>query len=172
MAGIIIRNGKKISFSDCQSQQISDLKMVREFLMDWFSEKTTIHIKTSGSTGKPKLIEITKAQMKYSAERTIKALQLEQEINALLCINPTYIGGKMMLVRSILQQWNLTVIEQTSNPAASLSPNARFEFAAMVPLQLETMLRSVAGTALLNNINKIVVGGALSVKHSKKKYRH
>lgn len=160
MSGHIIYKGKKISFSVFGKPQILGLNAIDEFLTDWFSGKAQFTLNTSGSTGTPKPIQISRQQMISSAQRTAKALDLAEGANALLCINPAYIGGKMMLVRSIIHNWNLTVIEQTADPSKNIESSAHFEFAAMVPLQLERLLSNEKGIKLLNNIDKIIVGGA------------
>lgn len=66
----------------------------------------------------------------------------------------------MMLARGIMGGWHLHLVPPGANPAEQVELNQSFDFMALVPLQLETMLASQAGTRLLNQTTKIIVGGA------------
>ena len=72
------------------------------FIQKWFSSTNTFEQTTSGSTGVPKSILITRQQMIASAELTAEALQLKAGETSFLCLDPAYIAGKMMLVRSFV----------------------------------------------------------------------
>jgi O-succinylbenzoic acid--CoA ligase len=111
---------------------------------------------TSGSTGKPKRITIDKKQLIASARMTGDFLGLEHCTSALLCISPEYIGGKMMLVRAL--EYNLTVYTApiSSNPISELT--VPIDFAAMVPLQVQTILER--NPEKLNLIRYLIIGGA------------
>jgi O-succinylbenzoic acid--CoA ligase len=103
---------------------------------------------------------LTREQMIFSANRTIKALHLKQGASALMCMNPSFVGGKMMLVRALEFDWDLKVISPNTDPASELTINDDFDFAAMVPMQIENMLTSEKGSRILNQIKTIIVGGA------------
>ena len=45
-------------------------KYVSDFLIEWSREGASFVVKSSGSTGQSKLIEISKCQMKLSAQKT------------------------------------------------------------------------------------------------------
>ncbi|WP_323756171.1 AMP-binding protein [Roseivirga sp.] len=131
-----------------------------KFINEWRTGKESFAQNTSGSTGKPKTIYISRSQMIASARRTAKALNLVKGGSALLCINPEFIGGKMMLVRAMELEWNLTLVPPNSNPEEHLENDAKFSFAAFVPLQLECMMAAEKGRKQMNNIETIIVGGA------------
>ncbi|MDB4098697.1 AMP-binding protein [Polaribacter sp.] len=124
---------------------------IHYFLEDWFSEKEVVVVKTSGSTGAPKLIQLQKKQMHYSALATGDFFQLKEKKTALLCLPITYIAGKMMLVRALTLGWHLDVVNASSNPLSTLS--RKYDFTAMVPLQLENSIDK------LDLIKKLIVGG-------------
>lgn len=129
---------------------------VHAFLKEWNNEFSYIKTKTSGSTGRKKTIQIEKNRMVSSAKMTGKFLQLEKNQNALLCLSPKTIGGKMMLVRSIVLNLNLFVSDVCSTPLKST--DSSIHFAAMVPLQVSS---SIAKTPKqLKNIQKLIIGGA------------
>jgi O-succinylbenzoic acid--CoA ligase len=126
---------------------------IYHFLEDWFSEKEFVVVKTSGSTGAPKLIQLQKKQMQYSALATGDFFQLKEKTKALLCLPIAYIAGKMMLVRALTLGWHLDVVNASSNPLNTLS--RKYDFTAMVPLQLENSIDK------LHFIKKLIVGGGL-----------
>jgi O-succinylbenzoic acid--CoA ligase len=132
---------------------ITDFK---QFLDVWNNESDFINQQSSGSTGPPKLIEIPKWKMKASAEMTGTFFELERLNNSLLCISPNYIGGKMMIVRSILYNLELLVADISSNPIKDL--NDTIDFAAMVPLQVDTILKE--SPEKLDLIKYLIIGGA------------
>ncbi|KYG72936.1 AMP-binding protein [Roseivirga echinicomitans] len=164
MSGNLIWNGTKNSFSKLLLSQESSHDQsyisAAKFINEWRSGKESFAQNTSGSTGKPKTIYISRSQMIASAKRTAKALNLDKNISALLCINPEFIGGKMMLVRAMEFEWDLTLVPPSSNPEEHLEDDAKFSFAALVPLQLERMLATEKGRKQLNSIETIIVGGA------------
>ncbi len=141
-----------------------------QFCHDWLNGKSEFLLHTSGSTGKPKSIQITRKQMQESAKSTIQALGLSNNDDFLVCINTDFIGGKMMLVRGLELGANLVVIEPSGNPLLAIESNAKFDFMAVVPLQLENMLsQSDEKIAVLNQMKAVIVGGALVSKKLEQK---
>jgi O-succinylbenzoic acid--CoA ligase len=122
------------------------------FLELWFNEKDTIEVKTSGSTGKPKRILLKKEYMINSALATGNFFNLFENTKALLCLPVNFIAGKMMLVRALTLGWELNFVAPISNPLKNIKSN--YDFAAMVPLQLENSLVNIS------KIKKLIVGGA------------
>ncbi|MTI39103.1 AMP-binding protein, partial [Fulvivirga lutimaris] len=132
-------------------------KIIIEFINSWQSGQQRFEFQTSGSTGEPKNITISRTQMESSANMTIKALNLEPNSTSLLCMNPAFIGGKMMIVRSLINQMNLVVVEPSSNPLKGL--DEPIDFAALVPLQLANIFESKQTFQKLKNISNVIVGG-------------
>jgi O-succinylbenzoic acid--CoA ligase len=126
-----------------------------KFKSDW-DYNDSIEVFTSGSTGKPKKIFIPKEKMILSATKTIRFFNLQEGINALVCISLETIAGKMMLVRSLVGKWNLTIVEPTANPLLNIDEN--IDFVALVPLQLERIL--IESPDKIQRIKTIIVGGA------------
>ncbi|MGX1930413.1 AMP-binding protein [Flagellimonas sp. 2504JD4-2] len=123
-----------------------------EFLLDWSTDKSAAEVYTSGSTGKPKKIELKKLHMVNSAIATGKHFGLSPKNTALLCL-PTYgIAGKMMLVRAMVLGLNLRSLAPSSTPLLGIENN--FDFAAMVPMQVENSI------AQLSQISTLLIGGA------------
>ncbi len=127
-------------------------KSIGDFLSDWLDEKPTLEVKTSGSTGTPKTILLQKRQMVNSALATGEYFDLKEGNTALLCLPADFIAGKMMLVRAMVLGLELDYVELSSSPLAGLSKT--YDFAALVPLQLENSL------AEIEMIKTLIVGGA------------
>ncbi len=135
-------------------------KEVLAFCHAWLSGKKTFVVHTSGSTGIPKPIQLSRRQMEASAWQTITALGLNPGDSSLLCMNPSYIGGKMMLVRAMEGRMSLRLLEAAANPLEKLSTNETFDFTALVPMQLETILNNDESRYLLEQAKAVIIGGA------------
>ncbi len=126
------------------------------FLENWLEESDTIQAQTSGSTGVPKKLELKKEQMKASAKLTNQFFDLQKEDTVLLCLSTNYIAGKMMIVRALVGQLHLIAIEPASYPTI----NKPVKLAAMVPMQVETLLSSTEGLEVMSYIDKLIIGGS------------
>jgi O-succinylbenzoic acid--CoA ligase len=132
-------------------------KPLHHFIQEWFSGKDTIIVKTSGSTGKPKEIRLRKEYMVNSAKATGMFFNLPESTTALCCLPIEYIAGKMMIVRALTLGWHLDVVEPSSHPLENI--HQRYDFSAMVPLQLQNSLEKI------EFIDQLIVGGGV-VSHS------
>lgn len=129
------------------------------FIRDWFSGVETFGQLTSGSTGNPKEIRISRDQMMVSARMTEEALGLYGGWYALLCLSPSFIAGKMMLVRSFITGMKVVAVEPSANPFLEIADDQRIDFSALVPSQVYDIVRSGSAT-VFNRINTIIIGGA------------
>lgn len=136
---------------------IGDLEEILEFVVDWSNRKEWIATRTSGSTGRPKNIKIKKEQILASAERTLNTLGLKPGDSALLCLPNRFIGGKMMIARSIVGELDLYITENTSKP--QLPENVDMSFAAVVPYQMSTIAKDPEAAAKWKKVKKIIIGG-------------
>lgn len=163
MGGIIIQD-REISFKDIQGGNWPRQKDYFEdallFCRDWLRGRENFELKTSGSTGPPKGISIHRGQMISSAKATGAFFDMQPGQNLLCCLNTSMIGGKMMLVRAMEWDCLLDLVESSSNPLLGFPAEKRFDFAAMVPLQLEACLENKKTRPLLDRINKLIIGGA------------
>ncbi len=152
-------NGIPYSFEDLDEIGYSLVKEgedfeigIGDFLLDWASERPTLEVQTSGSTGSPKTIVLKKAQMIHSARATGAHFGLSEGDSALLCLPGAGIAGKMMLVRAMVLGLHLDYVKPSSNPLGDTLKN--YDFAAMVPLQLQNSINQ------LDRIKTLIVGGA------------
>jgi len=127
------------------------------FVREWFGDGDRFVFQTSGSTGEPAKISFARAQLEASAMRSVEAFALREGDTALVCLDPRYVAGRMMLVRAIVNKMKIIAVEPSSNPLAGVADNV--DLIAVVPLQLKTMLE--AGLAdRLNRVRTILIGGA------------
>lgn len=152
-------NGYHLSYDDMCRVAYSFIKEgeayekhIGEFLLEWLDDDLFIEVLTSGTTGKPKLIRLEKLAMIQSALATGDYFRLEPGDTALLCLSAKYIAGKMMLVRAMILGLELDITTVDSKPLAY--NDKVYDFAAMVPIQVENSLKK------LKNIKKIIIGGA------------
>lgn len=125
---------------------------IGEFLLDWLDNSPNISVQTSGTTGMPKMLQISKNAMVQSALATGAFFDLRPKHTALCCLPVRYIAGKMMLVRAFVLGLEIDVVEANSFPLAQA--NKKYDFVAMVPLQVENSLPKLALCRIL------LVGGA------------
>jgi O-succinylbenzoic acid--CoA ligase len=153
----IIANSKTIagmSFSENE-------KTTMVFCSEWLSGVDRFIVHTSGSTGEPKPITLTREQMTHSARMTGEALNLRAGDRALVCLSPNHIAGLMMLVRCFVLDLEMTIVEPSSAPFATLDlrDTPSFEFTALMPLQLQSILSNPYHIAFLNAMKAVLVGG-------------
>ncbi|PWK18863.1 O-succinylbenzoic acid--CoA ligase [Arcicella aurantiaca] len=132
---------------------------VIDFCNNWLRGQNEFVIKTSGSTGEPKPIVLSRFQMEASAKLTGKTFKLSEGDTALVCLNVEYIAGMMMLVRGMVLGLKLIITEPSSKPLEGLDIQ-NIDFAAFVPLQLQTLLEDLRNVEKLNQMKAIIVGGA------------
>lgn len=140
-----VKNGQLISKKD------PIIKKVQSFISSWMSSKEDFKLSTSGSTGKPKSIFVKKKWMKCSVDLTRKTFGLMEGHSAMLCLSMDYVAGKMMLVRALEIGLDLTIVEPSLKPLKNTAD--LFDFAAMIPAQLENSLDKI------NKIKTVIVGG-------------
>ncbi len=128
------------------------------FLAEWFSPSPEMEVQTSGSTGQAKRLKVRKEAMLRSAEMTCTALGLGRGAKALLCISPRYIGGMMMIVRTMLYEMELSLVAVQANPL--LEFNGLLDFIALVPMQVQAILENASSREKFEKINQVIIGGA------------
>ena len=130
---------------------------IHGFLSEWSNGDDCIEVQTSGSTGTPKRMRVLKSRMLASARRTNDFFGLKKGDRALLCMSLDYIAGKMMAVRAIERGLQLDVVEPGGHPLANVSQ--RYDFIAMVPMQVWNSLRNDEERARLCETGHLLIGG-------------
>jgi O-succinylbenzoic acid--CoA ligase len=132
-------------------------KSLLTFIAEWYDDSDFVTVRTSGSTGPPEPVKIKKKRLVNSARMTLDYLELREGDRALLCLPSDYIAGKMMIVRSLVGNLNLTAIEPQGNPLENIE--GEFDFAAMIPLQVHNILNNSHGEKKIESIRKLIIGG-------------
>lgn len=152
-------------------------KRIKDLLFSWEND-TDFTFSTSGSTGEPKQITFTKNQVIASIESTVNklALKMGQE-HILLCLDPNFIAGSIMFLRSCYLACPITIVSPSSNPWVSLATNHSYTFASFVPLQISdksfdeqkfARIKNVliGGVALNASVRNRVIGKGNNVYHT------
>ncbi|WP_140487340.1 AMP-binding protein [Flavobacterium sp. GSA192] len=127
-------------------------KSIGDFLLDWFDDNPYIDLQTSGTTGTPKIIRKNKQALVNSALATGDFFKLKPGDTALCCLPVQFIAGKMMLVRSFILGLEIDFVAPNTNPLENV--NKKYDFVAMVPLQVQNSLNE------LHKVKKLIIGGA------------
>jgi O-succinylbenzoic acid--CoA ligase len=130
------------------------------FCRDWRAGKTEFTFYTSGSTGEPKPIVISRERLYLSAKMTGDWLKLEKGDVALLSLSPTYIAGVMVLVRALVHDLALILVEPCQNPLSQIPPT-EIHLASFVPTQWATMVEfGVQFSDYFQRAKGVLLGGA------------
>lgn len=132
---------------------------VLDFIQKWNRGDRTFCFKTSGSTGQPKTIEVSREQMLISARSTMDFLHIRSG-RCLLCLDPEFIAGAMMMVRALNRNMYVYAVSPSSNPFKEFPPDIRIDFCALVPLQLHEILHDDSSRKHLNNVSNVLIGGS------------
>jgi O-succinylbenzoic acid--CoA ligase len=153
------------SYHFSKSQALPNLEELPEFAQvafafcrDWLAGQEIFTQQTSGSTGAPKLQVLRRTQMEASAAATGAFFGATTPGHLLCCLNPAFIAGKMMLVRAMVWDCPITLVEPSANPLLGLEE--QFSFIALVPLQVEAALAEEKSRKLLQSIPHVLIGGA------------
>ncbi|MDE5790113.1 MAG: AMP-binding protein [Muribaculaceae bacterium] len=128
----------------------------RELKKSWFDSSDSILCHSSGSTGIPKRIYIPKKEMTASALRTCEFFNINASSHLHSCISPDYIGGKMMLIRSIVSGANFTYEPPSSRPLGDIQDDY-IDLVSVVPTQ---MIHILEHPEIWNSIGNYLIGGA------------
>ncbi len=132
---------------------------IEKFLAEWHNALPYVVGHTSGSTGEPNPIELLKADMRASARITNNYFGIDSRSTLLLSLSPTYIAGKMVLVRALEADCKVVVVKPSANPLMVELP-CKVDLAAVVPMQLEHLLNNTDSLKQLSNIEHLIIGGA------------
>jgi O-succinylbenzoic acid--CoA ligase len=143
-------------------------QQVFTFCQAWKAGQLEFTFHTSGSTGEPKPIVISRERLYLSAKMTGEWLKLERGDVALLSLPPTYIAGAMVLVRALVHDLALILVDPCQNPLLAIPPTS-IQLASFVPTQWATMLDAgIPFSDFFKQAKGILLGGA-SVPESLRK---
>lgn len=127
---------------------------LKEFLTLWCAGNgITAH--TSGSTGLPKEILLPREQVERSARRTNRFFRITSGSRIHSAVSFRYIGGKMMIVRSLMAGCGLTFSEPALEPTSPGEPD--ISLMAVVPAQMDYIVRN---PEKFGNVRRFLIGGS------------
>lgn len=147
------------SINLCDGLSSAYLQEIENFIAEWESSDDFISVKTSGSTSKPKLIRLKKDNVRESALATGKFFDFQPGQRLLLNLSPSYIAGKLMIVRALVHEMHIVVAPLDQNPLLHLTFD-NIDFAAFVPYQIKAILEHKQSTERYGNIRNVIIGGA------------
>lgn len=133
----------------------SQKQLLNEFLNEW-NKGEGITVRTSGSTGTPKEIVLPHSQLLRSAHRSINFFGITRRSRLHSAMSFKFIGGKMMIARSLVSGCTLTY----SEPAVELVPikgKQPVDLICLVPAQFPHILDNIES---YRNIKSFLVGGS------------
>lgn len=140
----------KVRYKNISEKDKSQVEKILAFLK---SDAQEWSLSTSGSTGPPKSIALDKDQIEASARATLSAFSISDGAKALAALPVNKVGGFMMLARAYYGNWQLCLTSPSAQPLEAW-PDDTFEFAAMVPYQVQQSLDH------LQRVEKLIIGGA------------
>ena len=126
-----------------------------KFLREWESPLPYVFAHTSGSTGTPKEIKLLKSDMVASANATVKFFGITEKSTLYLPLSPSYIAGKMHIVRALEAGSALRVVTPSNKPLDD-EISAPIDLLPIVPSQIPGLL----GADSLRFVKNVIVGGA------------
>jgi O-succinylbenzoic acid--CoA ligase len=135
-------------------------RQVQTFCAAWKSGQSSFLFHTSGSTGEPKPIWVNRPAMVASALATGNWLNLKPNDVALACLPVQYIAGAMVLVRAMVLDLRVCLVEPSVNPLENLAPIS-IQLASFVPNQWHAILNSHSKlSSFFSEAKGILLGGA------------
>ncbi len=130
-----------------------DMQEAYAALENEWNNSEVISFQTSGSTGTPKVITFTKEQVIRSAQRTATFFNLNKNAEVFCALPPIYVAGKMMALRAIINEWNLSWQTPSTHPDIP----GHYDFAAFTSQQCIQIIESNPNS--LNRIKHVLLGG-------------
>lgn len=153
-------NGEWLNIAALDALAISKLDVTEstciQLLQAWIRGQEQFTFHTSGSTGTPKPVTFHRRQLEASANLSISTLSLKPGMKSLACLDPRFVAGAMMVIRSAIAGMDMIVRKPSAHPFADLDIVP--DFAALVPLQLLSALKE--NPKKLAAMSVVIIGGA------------
>lgn len=129
-----------------------------ELIKKWKEGAQTFTFQSSGSTGVPKKIQASRKQLEASALRTLAYFDIKEGV-ILNCLFAKHIGGAMQIVRALVGNLDLIVLEPSKNPfKGNFIPWNKISLLSLVPYQLNDLLEFYIPELL--KCKSILLGGS------------
>lgn len=137
-------------------------RQIADAILQWHNSNE-FTFQTSGSTGTPKPITFTKDDVLASINQSQNAFSLDDNDTALISLPMKYVAGKMMLFRALHIGMNVITVAPKMN--LDIDYDQPVSFAAMIPMQVENILKSKKGRTWIESIRVLLIGGGPISKH-------
>lgn len=144
----------EVTYTDCSAETYQEIRKIIEL---WQAKSPEYRVKTSGSTGNPKSILLKRAQLEASAKRSNSFFGLDENSSVLMPLSPHTIGGKMMLIRALVGNYAIHVVEPRANPLEEIDSKSRYSFISLVPYQIKCILEE--NPEKLDLFKNVLLGG-------------
>ncbi|MGV3609325.1 MAG: AMP-binding protein [Fluviicola sp.] len=144
----------EVRYTDCSAETYQAIKKIIEL---WRAKSPDYYVKTSGSTGTPKSILLKRDQLEASARRSNSFFGLNENSCVLMPLSAHTIGGKMMLIRALVGNYSIHVVEPRANPLEEIDPKSPYSFVSLVPYQVKCILEE--NPEKLTLFKNILLGG-------------
>lgn len=153
----------EVRYTDCSAETYKEIQSI---ITLWNEKSAEYRVKTSGSTGNPKSILLKRTQLEASAKRSNSFFGLNNNSRVLMPLSPMTIGGKMMVIRALVGNYSIDVVEPRANPLAEMKGKSHYSFISLVPYQIKSILEETPEK--LELFDNILLGGmGLSVQLEK-----
>lgn len=153
--------------ADCHSfpSDIPDwMEDVRRFCLFWFSAEECWEARTSGSVSTPGIIQLSRAQMEFSARKSLDYFHFSSAANHgfALAIPASAAGGFMLLARAFLADMDVLLLPPSSLASGeNLFPADKKWFLPLLPLQFYDFLMRKDASELSIQLSGILLGGGM-----------
>jgi len=131
-------------------------RKVFKLVNKWINGEKSFTFHTSGSTGQAKVVSIEREKIIQSANFTFDYIDPERKIsNSLLCLDPAFIGGAMVVFRALVRDIDLYIVEPSSHITNVLPTDYQTGLVSMVPMQFNHLKHEE-----INRFKNILIGGA------------
>ena len=151
----MIINVNGVACSTIDEVRNNSSKDFADFLEEYLNDSCHVKAHTSGSTGTPKEILLQKSDMRMSARLTNEFFGIGEGSVLYLPLSPSYIAGKMMIVRA-LDAGAAIYEEKPSNEPLANYGGPFIDLIAVVPSQLNFMINM---PGLLDKVGAMIIGG-------------
>lgn len=130
-------------------------ELLQSFLEEWHKgQGVTVH--TSGSTGEPKEIVLSPSHICRSGRRSNQFFGITKKSRLHSAVSFKYIGGKMMIARSLLSGAQLSFSEPSLH-IENISENDNIALMSVVPAQIPYILDNLS---CFKNVDQFLIGGS------------
>jgi O-succinylbenzoic acid--CoA ligase len=144
----------ELTYTDCSAETYQEIQSI---IARWNEQAPQYTVHTSGSTGTPKPIHLRRGQLEASAKRSNAFFGLTNKSRVLMPLSPMTIGGKMMLIRALVGNYAVHVVEPRANPLAEIHSKSRYSFISLVPYQIRSILEE--NPEKLDLFDQVLLGG-------------